>query len=315
MEDTAPRIAVITGPTATGKSELGVILAEELNGEVVSADSMQVYRGFDIGTAKITKQEQRGIAHHMLSVAEPDESYSVARYVEQADGCVRDILSRGRLPILVGGTGLYIDSLISGRVFAGERDEGLRQELSDRYDSLGGESLLRELKQADPERAAKLHPSDKKRIIRALEVFRLTGVTQTEHDQQTQKKPPLYDARTLALNFSERQTLYRRIDTRVDRMLSLGLVSEVKGLLDAGVSPVSTSMQAIGYKELASYLQGEISLDEAVETVKRESRRYAKRQLTWLGKKKVNWILWSTEPNFSIVRRTSAEFLQGRGLE
>ena len=196
----ASRLVVLSGPTASGKTALGVLLAETLGGEVVSADSMQIYRRMDIGTAKPTAEETRGIAHYMIDVAEPEEDYSVARYVEEAAACVEDILARGKLPILVGGTGLYIDSLLSGRTFAGGAvDPALRQELNERYDEIGAEGLLGELRKVDPERAEKLHPADKKRIVRALEVYILTGKTITQHDRETQAVPPRYDAVRLAL--------------------------------------------------------------------------------------------------------------------
>lgn len=312
-----PRIAVVTGPTATGKTALGVMLAQDLNGEVVSADSMQIYRGMDIGTAKVTEAEMCGIPHHMIDVADPGEDFSVARYVAQAEEYVTDILSRGKLPVIVGGTGLYIDSLISGRSFAGgEPSPELRRELNERFDLLGGEKLLDELQSIDPERASKLHPSDKKRIVRALEVFHSTGMTITQHDIETQKLPPRYDAAVIALSYEDRDELYKRIDQRVDRMLEAGLLDEVKSLLTAGIPQTSTGMQAIGYKEIAAFLRGETSLDEAIDAIKRESRRYAKRQLTWLRRNPyIHWFLWGGGRNFEQARQFSAKFLYDRGLE
>lgn len=316
-EDIRPRIAVITGPTATGKTALGVELAKELGGEIVSADSMQVYRGMDIGTAKATKDEMGGVPHHMLDVAGPEESFSAAVYVSMADRCVEDILRRGRLPIVVGGTGLYIDSLVSGRDFAGgETDEALRAELNERFDRLGGEAMLDELRAADPQRAERLHPSDKKRIVRALEVYISTGKTITEHDEETKRRPPKYDARVLALSFRRREKLYQRIDLRVDNMVEQGLFREVEGLLSSGVPETATSMQAIGYKEVLRALRGEITKDEAIDLIKRESRRYAKRQLTWLRRKEdLRWILWEDAPDFDFARRCSTDYFTPRGLE
>lgn len=312
----AEKIVVVAGPTASGKTALGIALAKDFNGEIVSADSMQVYRGMDIGTAKATMDEREGIPHHMLDVAEPWEDYSVARYVEQAEACCRDILRRGKLPILVGGTGLYIDSLISGRDFAAvDSDQGLREALSAEYDALGGEAMHRRLQEIDPERSAILHPGDKRRIVRALEVYRLTGMTITEHDRQTRALPRRFDAAAIHLNFKNRPALYARIDRRVDAMVEQGLFREVEGLLAAGLSPESTAMQAIGYKEVVRSLQGELSREEAVDLIKQSSRRYAKRQLTWFSRdKEALPILWEDEPDFEYARRLSTEFLHSRGL-
>ena len=312
----AEKIVVVAGPTASGKTALGIALAKDFNGEIVSADSMQIYRGMDIGTAKASLAEREGIPHHMLDVAEPWEDYSVARYVEQAEACCRDILRRGKLPILVGGTGLYIDSLISGRDFAAvDSDQGLREALSAEYDALGGDAMHRRLREIDPERAAILHPGDKRRIVRALEVYQLTGMTITEHDRQTRALPRRFDAAAIHLNFKNRSALYARIDRRVDAMVEQGLFREVEGLLAAGLSPESTAMQAIGYKEVVRSLQGELSREEAVDLIKQSSRRYAKRQLTWFNRdKEALPILWEDEPDFEYARRLSTEFLHSRGL-
>lgn len=316
-EDIKPKIAVITGPTATGKTELGVQVALELNGEVVSADSMQIYRGMDIGTAKASPQETRGVPHHMLDVADPKESWSVARYAQEADAVIKDILRRGKLPIIVGGTGLYIDAVVKGLDFAGGgQAPALREELNKKYDLVGGEALLTELAAADPQRAKKLHPSDKKRIVRALEVFISTGRTISEHDEETKKRPARYEAVKLALSFRDRDELYRRIDLRVDNMLARGLFQEVEALLASGVPENATSMQAIGYKEAARALSGEITKNEAAELIKRESRRYAKRQLTWLRREsELFWLLWESAPDFAWARRCSTDYFASRGLK
>lgn len=311
-----PKVAVITGPTATGKTKLAVALAKEFDGEIVSADSMQLYRRMDIGTAKVTPAEAEGIVHHMIDIAEPNESYSVSRYVEEAAKCVDDILSRGKLPIIAGGTNLYIDSLISGRDFAdNEGDNALRGELDREYDALGGEKMLEKLQSIDPERAAKLHPADRRRIIRAIEVFKLTGKTITQHDLETRQRPPRYDAAVIALDFADRAKLYERIDRRVDLMVEQGLFAEVEQLIKSGLSDECTAMQAIGYKEPAAYLRGEITKDEAIELIKRESRRYAKRQLTWLRRSKdIFWIRWGASPDFQEARRLSTEYLHSHGI-
>lgn len=301
----AEKILVITGPTATGKTALSVELAKKLGGEIVSADSMQIYRGMDIGTAKVTPAEMQGVPHHMIDIADPSEDYSVSRYVEEADAAVRDILSRGKLPIIAGGTNLYIDSLIAGLDFADKAEDAeLRASLNKQYDDIGGEAMLEYLRGFDPERAAKLHPADKRRIVRAVEIYTLTGETITRHDEETKKRPKRYDAVKIALTFADRAVLYDRINTRVDKMVSDGLFDEVKGLLDRGLSPESTAMQAIGYKEPAAYFRGEMSMDEATELIKLSSRRYAKRQLTWLRRDAaIRWHEWPAEPDFGALAR------------
>ena len=311
-----PKIVVVTGPTATGKTKLAVALARDLNGEIVSADSMQLYRRMDIGTAKVTPNEAQGVPHHMIDVAGPDESFSVARYVHDAGRCVDDILSRGKLPILAGGTNLYIDSLVSGRDFAeNEGDNALRESLGAEYDALGGEAMLERLREIDPERAAKLHPADKRRIIRAIEVYTLSGRTITQHDAETKAIPPRYEAVRIVLDYEDRAELYRRIDSRVDEMVAQGLFDEVKALLDEGLSPDMTAMQAIGYKEPAAFFRGEMTREEAIELIKRESRRYAKRQLTWLRRDdSALRIRWGVSPDFNEARRLSTEYLHSRGL-
>lgn len=306
-----PLIAVVAGPTATGKTALGVALALALDGEVVSADSMQLYRRMDIGTAKVTAEEMRGVPHHMTDIADPEEQFSVARFVAAADGCIQDVLARGRLPVIVGGTGLYLDSLISGRQYDSEAyDEALRAELSLQYDQRGGEAMLSLLAESDPERAARLHPSDKKRILRALEVYRLTGRTITEHDAETAALPDRYGAARIVLSYRDRADLYSRIDSRVDSMAAAGLSGEVAELLRSGVPDTATSMQAIGYKEMVSALRGEITEAQALELIKRESRRYAKRQLTWFRRwKDALWIEWDGAPDFERGRQLATAFI------
>ena len=312
-----PKLVVITGPTASGKTALGVMLAQRLGGEVVSADSMQIYRGMDIGTAKPTPEEMQGVPHHMIDIADPAENYSVSRYAKEASACVDDILARGKLPIVVGGTGLYIDSLIAGRTFAdGTADTALRQELNERYDEIGGEGLLGELRKVDPERAAKLHPADKKRIVRAMEVYILTGRTITQHDAETRAVPPRYDAAKIALDFAVRQDLYDRIDRRVDIMVQQGLFDEVRALLAAGVPADCTAMQAIGYKEAVAAVQGKAAPQDAVAAIQLASRRYAKRQLTWLRRDQdLFWLRHEKTPDMDRACRLSTQFLSARGIE
>lgn len=311
-----PKILVICGPTASGKTALAVELALRHHGEVVSADSMQIYRRMDIGTAKPTREEMRGVPHHMLDVADPEEDFSVARYVDMAAKCVDDILSRGKLPILAGGTGLYIDSLLSGRTFAPfQPDSPLRGQLEEQLRREGGAAMLARLAQVDPDSAARLHPNDEKRIVRALEVYQSTGKTITQHNLETQAIPPRYDALTLALAFERREDMWSRIDRRVDQMMDQGLVAEVQGLLDSGVPAKFTAMQAIGYKEMAAALLSGGDVRSAAEEIQLRSRQYAKRQLTWFKRNKAaRWLLWGREPDFEAALQTSTEYMEEFGL-
>ena len=287
-----PQIITIAGPTASGKTALSILLAKEMDGEIVSCDSMQVYKDMDIGTAKPTREEQAGIPHHMLSVAEPWEDFSVSRYCAMADPIVEDILRRGKSPIIVGGTGLYMDALIRGNAFAPCPSTGRREELEALAASQGIEAVIEKLQKADPESAARLHPSDQKRIIRAMEVYLETGMTITEHNRKTQEIPPKYHPIRFALADRQRQTLYDRIDRRVDTMVEAGLIEEIQGLLARGIPEKCTAMQAIGYKEFVAALHGACSLEEAAGQVKQSSRRYAKRQLTWFRRNPENiWLI------------------------
>ena len=311
-----PKILVVSGPTASGKTALAVELALAHNGEVVSADSMQIYRRMDIGTAKPTRAEMRGVPHHMLDVADPEEDFSVARYVELAARCVDDILARGKLPIVAGGTGLYIDSLLSGRTFARfDPDSPLRRELEEELARRGGAALLEELARVDPDTAARLHPNDGKRIVRALEVYRSTGTTLTAHNAMTRSLPPRYSALTLTLAFQRREDMWDRIDRRVDRMMADGLAEEVRALLDSGVPDRCTAMQAIGYKEMAAALRGDGDTRRAAEEIKLRSRQYAKRQLTWFRRNPdARWLLWDREPDLSAALQASTKYLSEFGI-
>ena len=282
----------IAGPTASGKTALAVALAKELSGEVVSCDSMQVYRRMDIGTAKPTREEMGGIPHHMLDVAEPDEDFSVSRYCAMAAPIVDDILARGKTAIIAGGTGLFMDALIKGNDFAPFPSTGVREELEARADREGMEAMMALLAQVDPATAGRLPISDRKRILRALEIYLETGETMTEHDRKTQALPPRYTPIWLGLDFSQRQTLYDRINRRVGVMLEMGLLGEIRALLSSGIPAGCTAMQAIGYKEFTAALAGWESIDSAADRVRQASRRYAKRQLTWFRRNKaIHWLI------------------------
>ncbi len=284
-------IICIAGPTASGKTALAVALAKEIGGEVISCDSMQVYRHMDIGTAKPTIEEMQGIPHHMLDVADPTEDFSVSRYCEMATPIVEDILNRGKTPIIAGGTGLYMDALIRGNAFAPYPSTGMREKLEAQADSAGMEAMLKLLATIDPDSANRLHLKDRKRVLRALEVYYETGETITEHNRKTQQIPPKYNPYWFAIEDSERTTLYNRIDCRVKIMLKNGLLEEIKKLLDMGVPEKCTAMQAIGYKEFVDALAGRISIAEATQQVQQASRHYAKRQLTWFRRNSaIHWL-------------------------
>lgn len=310
------KIVVIAGPTASGKTELSLALAERLNGEIVSADSMQIYRGMDIGTAKPTLEERRGIAHHMLDVAEPGEDWSVSRYEQQAALCIDDILRRGRLPILCGGTGLYINAVISGAGFqASGADSGIRAALEKQWDEQGAAAMCARLRSVDPESADRLHPNDRRRIIRALEVYELTGETISEHNRRTRRQPARYDAVMLGLKTDPRDILYQRIDRRVGRMVEQGLLHEVETLWRRGALR-GTAAQAIGYKELVDYFEGRLSLQSALDAICQKSRNYAKRQLTWFqADDRIHWIVYNTVEATAQITEKATIFLQQAGLE
>ncbi len=286
-----PGIVVVAGPTASGKSAVAVELCRRIGGEVVSADSMQVYRGMDVGTAKATRVEMGGVPHHMLDVADPDVSFSAAMYGEMAERDVEDILSRGLVPVVCGGTGLYIDALTRPMGFARPGDEVIRKRLTEEAEAPGGKERLHErLMRIDPETAGRLSPNDIRRVVRGLEIYELTGKSQTELNRLDAEKEEKYNTFMFALEWP-REVLYRRIDLRVDEMIRRGLVEEVRRLLDKGLSAGSTAMQALGYKEIAQYLSGEISLEEAADRVKMGSRHYAKRQISWFKRdKRTVWI-------------------------
>ena len=293
-------ILCLAGPTASGKTALAVELAKELDGEVVSCDSMQVYRRMDIGTAKPSREQMQGIPHHMIDVAEPDEDFSVSRYCAMAAPIVDDIVARGKTAIIAGGTGLYMDSLIRGNDFAPFPSTGVREKLEAETDKVGLPAMLTRLREIDPDTADRV--SDRKRILRALEVYLETGETITEHNRKTQLLPPKYTPLWLGLDFADRGELYRRIDKRVDIMLEMGLMEEIRSLLDSGIPEKCTAMQAIGYKEFVNALEGREPLSQAAEEVKKASRHYAKRQLTWFRRNPaVHWLVRSGDDGREIL--------------
>ena len=285
------KIICIAGPTASGKTSLSIALARLYGAEVVSCDSMQIYKGMDIGTAKPTREEMGDIPHHMLDVADPREDFSVSRYCAMAAPIVDDILARGKTAIIVGGTGLYMDALIRGNDFAPCPSTGMREKLEQQADREGMEAMLSLLSSIDPVSAEKLHLSDRKRILRALEVYYETGQTITAHNEKTKLLPPRYSPVWFALQDEDRQALYERIDRRVEIMLRGGLLEEIRSLLEAGIPEKCTALQAIGYKEFIAALNGECSVEEATALVQQSSRRYAKRQLTWFRRNEaIHWL-------------------------
>lgn len=285
-EENKIKLLAIVGPTAGGKSALAVALASNLQGEIVSCDSMQVYRRMNIGTAKPTVAEMGGIPHHLIDIAEPSEPFSCAEYIERAKAAVTDICARAKLPVFCGGTGFYLDSFLRGELADIPSDSALRQSLFSYAEQYGAHALHQKLLAVDPESAAAIHENNVKRVVRALEIFESTGVTKTETDRRSCLQESRYDATVIELYYPERALLYQRIDRRVEQMLADGLLEETQALLSEGVFDYNfTAAQAIGYKELLGYLRGKQSLSEATEALKTATRRYAKRQMTWFGAK------------------------------
>lgn len=309
------QLICIVGPTASGKTALSVALAKMRGTEIISSDSMQIYKRMNIGTAKPSLDEQNGVVHHMFDVCEPDEEFSVARYVELADHCAQNILSRGMIPIVVGGTGLYLDALIECNTFSGdEADPALREKLNRLAAEQGNQAVHAELEKVDPVSAARLHPNNLKRVIRALEVYYQTGMTIDTLNAKNRRTEPKYRAVKIGVCPSTREALYERINARVDVMLREGLLSEIERLLSEDKLS-GTAAQAIGYKEYLPYFRGEASLEECTELLKQHSRNYAKRQLTWLRRDQtVQWITYDSGSQFDEVVRRSTEILSDMGL-
>lgn len=305
---------VVVGPTASGKTSLGVKLSQAFDGEVVSADSMQIYKYMSIATAKPTQAEMQGIPHHMTDFLSPSQKYSVAKYKEDAMKCIKDISSRGKVPVIVGGTGLYIDTLLNNTEFFDiETDEKLRNELYDKCEKYGCEKLWEELSQVDPDSAANIHKNNSKKIIRALEVFYQTGRTISQQTALSHQKGEKLDYIILGLNAENRDFLYDRINKRVAIMLSEGLVKEAEEFFEK--YNLGTASAAIGYKELKPYFDGVMTLEECVENLKMQTRRYAKRQLTWFRRnEKINWLLIDKFENSQQLSNEAVKIIKERGF-
>lgn len=286
-----PPLVILTGPTAAGKTELSIQLAKRINGEIISADSMQVYKGMDIGTAKIRPEEMQGVPHHLIDILNPEEEFNVMLFQEKANACIQDIYSRGKIPVIAGGTGFYIQAVLYAIQFTKEEsDQTYRKELEQIAAKQGASALHDMLKKVDEKSAMAIHPNNVKRVIRALEYYHETGEMISRHNETEHARSSPYTFGYYVLTM-DREVLYERIDNRVDMMINAGLVNEVRSLYEKGYSPELVSMQGLGYKELYCYFSGELSLEEAIYIIKRDTRHFAKRQLTWFRREKsVTWI-------------------------
>ncbi|MDE7444367.1 MAG: tRNA (adenosine(37)-N6)-dimethylallyltransferase MiaA [Lachnospiraceae bacterium] len=301
------KLIVLTGPTAVGKTALSIQLAKRIGGEIVSADSMQVYKYMDIGSAKITKEEMEEVPHHLIDMLEPDEEFHVFRFQEMAKEAIKGIYERGHLPILVGGTGFYIQALVYDIAFGEEEDHSaIRERLENTAREKGSAYLYEYLEKVDPDSAKIIHPNNQKRIIRALEFYELNGTPISEHNKRERQKESPYDFCYFVLN-DDRKLIYQKIDQRVDEMLAKGLVEEVRALKEMGFQKDMVSMQGLGYKEILSYLDGECTLDEAVYLIKRDTRHFAKRQLTWF--KRERDVIWIDKKEFEYDNNKILNFM------
>ncbi|KAF6575011.1 tRNA (adenosine(37)-N6)-dimethylallyltransferase MiaA [Paenibacillus sp. FSL M8-0228] len=307
-----PKLLVLVGPTAVGKTKLSIEMARQFDAEIISGDSMQVYRHMDVGTAKISEQEMEGIKHHLIDIHEPEYPYSVAQFQEDCRRLIPDIQSRGKLPFIVGGTGLYVESVCYEYQFSEVgADEAFRQEQLDYAEQFGADALHARLQAVDPESALRLHPNDRRRVVRALEIYHVSGTTLSSQ-LASQKKESPYQLCIVGLTM-DRQMLYKRIEDRIDGMLDQGLVAEVTSLMERGVRSDAISMQGLGYKEISSYLRGEVSLEEAVTWLKRDTRHFAKRQLSWFRHMKdIQWVDVTDFGNFSAHAAQIHEIIAGK---
>ena len=311
-----PRVVAIGGPTATGKTALSVALAKRFGGEIISADSMQIYQGLDVGTAKVTPEEMQGVPHHLVGFLAPEQAFSVADFTTLAGKTITQLTAQGKLPLVVGGTGLYITSLLNGIGFTPEKvDPAIRQELQARLQAEGSQALYAELAAVDPGYAAKVHPNNTPRVIRALELYRATGRKMSAEREAARPAEKPYRSLCLCLTCRDRTLLYQRIDTRCDRMMQSGILEEAKLVYDHR-DTYRTAAQAIGYKELLGYLNGEQTLEECAELLKRRSRNYAKRQLTWLKRDdSIHWIYYNSGEELPFVLQETTKYLQNHGVQ
>ncbi len=308
MEKTKRPLVILTGPTAVGKTALSIALAKEIGGEIISADSMQVYRRMDIGSAKITPEEMAGVPHHLIDVLEPDQEFNVVVFQKLAKRAVADIYSRGHIPVVVGGTGFYIQALVYDIDFTeNDEDTALRRSLEELARREGAEALYERLRAVDPESCESIHANNIKRVIRAIEFYEKTGKKISDHNREQRQNDSPYNVAYFVLN-DDRERIYERINDRVDLMMAQGLTEEVRALRESGCRKDMVSMQGLGYKELLSYLEGEMSLEEAVYLIKRDTRHFAKRQLTWFRREKE--VIWIEKNVFDRDSQKMLEFMQ-----
>ena len=302
------KLVIITGPTAVGKSDLSIELAKRINGEIISADSIQVYKGLDIGSAKITEEEMQGIPHHLIDVLSPKDDFNIYIFKEMASNAIKEIVKKGKIPIIVGGTGFYIQSVIYDIDFKEEDNSEIRNELEKVLDEKGSEYLHNMLREIDEESAEKIHPNNTKRVIRAIEYYKLNDRPISEHNVEEKAKDAVYDAKYFVLT-DDREKLYKKINERVDKMIDSGLVDEVEGLLSLGLDSSYNSMQGIGYKEVVDYLEGKTTLEVAKDNIKKNTRHFAKRQLTWFRRE--DNVIWVDKSKYDYDNERILSYMTG----